>query len=87
MTLPQRSLSASTLWVFVSVSRFTQSDIDHQKIAYIPPTKDIGSEARLVRFAFTVEDASGNKIFGQTFDIQVSAGYSVVKPHRWYSSS
>ncbi|XP_013072951.2 FRAS1-related extracellular matrix protein 1-like isoform X1 [Biomphalaria glabrata] len=52
--------------------KFTQADIDQQKIAYIPPTNDIGPESRLVRLAYTVEDGSGNKLYGQTFDIEVN---------------
>ncbi|XP_059163073.1 FRAS1-related extracellular matrix protein 1-like [Physella acuta] len=55
-----------------SVTRFTQEDIDQQKIAYIPPMADIGPESRLVRLAYTVEDGSGNKLYGQTFDIEVN---------------
>ncbi|XP_076440206.1 LOW QUALITY PROTEIN: FRAS1-related extracellular matrix protein 1-like [Babylonia areolata] len=51
--------------------RFTQADINHMKVAYIPPQADIGPESRLVRFAYTIEDSSGNKLYGQTFDIEV----------------
>ncbi|GFO18835.1 fras1-related extracellular matrix protein 1 [Plakobranchus ocellatus] len=54
------------------VVKFTQEDIDHLKIAYIPPQEDIGPESRLVRIAFTIEDGSGNKLYGQTFDIEVN---------------
>ncbi|XP_035826441.1 FRAS1-related extracellular matrix protein 1 [Aplysia californica] len=54
------------------VVTFTQADIDHLKIAYIPPKTDIGPESRLVRLAYTVEDSSGNKLYGQTFDIEVN---------------
>ncbi|CAL1546387.1 unnamed protein product, partial [Lymnaea stagnalis] len=53
------------------VVKFSQADIDQQKIAYIPPAADIGPESRLVRLAYTVEDGSGNKLYGQTFDIEV----------------
>ena len=41
------------------------------QVAYIPPLSDIGPESRLVRFAYTIEDSSGNKLYGQTFDIEV----------------
>lgn len=51
--------------------RFTQADINHMKVAYLPPLADIGPESRLVRFAFTIQDSSGNKMYGQTFDIEV----------------
>lgn len=41
------------------------------QVAYIPPTADIGPESRLVRFAYTIEDSSANKLYGQTFDIEI----------------
>lgn len=53
------------------VATFKQEDINHLKIGYMPPMKDIGPEPRLVRFVYTVEDASGNKVLGQQFDIDV----------------
>ena len=74
VTIYSPSTPASVLILVLSLpaSKFTQADIDHLKIAYIPPQTDIGPESRLVRMAFTVEDASGNKLYGQTFDIEVS---------------
>ncbi|WAR22721.1 FREM1-like protein [Mya arenaria] len=54
-----------------SVDTFKQEDINHLKIGYMPPMKDIGSEPRLVRFMYTVQDSSGNKVLGQQFDIDV----------------
>ena len=54
-----------------SVSTFNQEDINHLKIGYMPPIKDIGPEPRLVRFVYTVQDSSGNKVLGQQFDIDV----------------
>lgn len=50
---------------------FKQEDINHMKIGYMPPLKDIGPEARLVRFVYTVQDSSGNKVLNQQFDIDV----------------
>ncbi|XP_067678275.1 FRAS1-related extracellular matrix protein 1-like [Haliotis asinina] len=54
-----------------SAQTFTQEDINHMKIAYMPPMNDIGAESRLVRFVYTVEDSSRNRLYGQTFDIEV----------------
>ena len=50
---------------------FKQKDINHMKIGYMPPLQDIGPEARLVRFVYTVQDSSGNKVLNQQFDIDV----------------
>ncbi|XP_071131154.1 FRAS1-related extracellular matrix protein 1-like [Mytilus edulis] len=53
------------------IRTFKQEDINHMKIAYMPPLTDIGPGARLVRFVYTVQDASGNRVLGQYFDIDV----------------
>jgi hypothetical protein len=53
------------------VRTFKQEDINHMKIAYMPPLTDIGPESRLVRFVYTVQDASGNRVRDQYFDIDV----------------
>ncbi|XP_045159464.2 FRAS1-related extracellular matrix protein 1-like [Mercenaria mercenaria] len=53
------------------VATFKQEDINYLKIGYMPPMKDIGPEPRLVRFVYTVQDASGNKVLGQQFDIDI----------------
>lgn len=53
------------------IRTFKQEDINHMKIAYMPPLTDIGSSGRLVRFVYTVQDASGNRVLGQYFDIDV----------------
>lgn len=53
------------------VETFRQEDINRLKIAYMPPIKDIGPEPRLVRFVYTVQDSSGNKVLGQQFDIDI----------------
>lgn len=50
---------------------FNQEDINYLKIAYMPPMKDIGPEPRLVRFLYTVQDSSGNKVLGQQFNIDI----------------
>lgn len=53
------------------VITFNQEDINRRKIGYMPPVDDIGPEPRLVRFMYTVQDSSGNKVLGQQFDIDV----------------
>lgn len=54
-----------------AIRTFKQEDINRRKIGYMPPQKDIGPEPRLVRFMYTVQDSSGNKVLGQQFDIDV----------------
>ncbi|XP_062583418.1 FRAS1-related extracellular matrix protein 1-like [Saccostrea cucullata] len=54
-----------------AISTFKQEDINHMKIAYMPPLADIGPESRLVRFVYTVQDSSGNQVLGQYFEIDV----------------
>ena len=44
---------------------FTQSEINHGKVAYMPPVDDIGPIRRHARFIFTVSDSSGNKASAQ----------------------
>jgi hypothetical protein len=53
------------------VTTFKQEDINHLRIGYMPPMKDIGPDPRLVRFVYTVQDSSGNKVLGQQFDIDI----------------
>ncbi|XP_073498399.1 FRAS1-related extracellular matrix protein 3 [Phyllobates terribilis] len=50
------------------VTSFTQAQINHHKISYRPPDKELGIVAKVLQFNFTVEDASGNSIQG-TFTI------------------
>ncbi|XP_052685461.1 FRAS1-related extracellular matrix protein 1-like isoform X2 [Crassostrea angulata] len=54
-----------------AITTFKQEDINHMKIAYMPPIADIGPESRLVRFVYTVQDISGNQVLGQYFEIDV----------------
>ncbi|KAJ8305475.1 hypothetical protein KUTeg_016020 [Tegillarca granosa] len=53
------------------IRTFKQEDINHMKIAYMPPMDDIGPQARLVRFVYTVQDSNRNKVLGQYFDIDI----------------
>ncbi|XP_078656896.1 FRAS1-related extracellular matrix protein 1-like [Branchiostoma floridae x Branchiostoma belcheri] len=53
------------------VRMFHQSEIDHMKIAYVPPMNDIGPKPRTVQFIYSVSDPSGNTVTGQRFDITI----------------
>lgn len=48
---------------------FTQRQVNYGKVAYMPPSEDIGPLRRYVQFGFSVSDGTGNKVLAQTFDI------------------
>ena len=54
-----------------AIHTFKQSQINHLKIAYMPPIEDIGPIRRHARFLFTVADSRGNKVIDQGFDITI----------------
>lgn len=53
------------------VNEFSQAQINHHKIAYKPPTTELGIVPRDIQFEFDVVDSSGNVLPGQKFTIRL----------------
>lgn len=53
------------------VATFTQKQVNHFKIGYKPPTREIGRSRREVKFEYAVEDPAGNKVGNQVFTIDL----------------
>lgn len=51
--------------------KFQQSQINHQKICYNPPSVELGLTTRIVKFDYNVEDTSGNILPDQSYTIVV----------------
>lgn len=51
---------------------FSQHALHHSKVAFMPPMEDIGPEALLVQFVFSVSDQHGGTVSGVTFNISVT---------------
>ena len=51
------------------VTTFTQKQLKHGKIMYIPPISEQGTGQKQVEFMFSVSDTAGNTLHGQKFTI------------------
>lgn len=51
------------------VTSFTQGMINHLKIAYQPPNRELGTNPRMIQFGFIVSDPEGNQAAPQTYNI------------------
>lgn len=51
------------------VSKFTQLQVRHKKVAFKSPDIELGTRTRYVRFEFSVSDPSGNSVKKQSFRI------------------
>lgn len=54
-----------------SIKSFTQEQINHHKIAYIPPSDEIGPNPLYLQFIFSVKDKDNNVVPGQIFNITI----------------
>ncbi|XP_033743920.1 LOW QUALITY PROTEIN: extracellular matrix protein 3-like [Pecten maximus] len=53
----------------VPITTFTQSQVNHQKVCYQPPSAELGITARIIQFGFSVKDTNGNVLPDQRFTI------------------
>ncbi|MBN3307306.1 FREM1 protein, partial [Amia calva] len=51
---------------------FTQHAVNHLKVGYLPPLRDIGTEPLFVQFIFSVSDQQGGTLSGLVFNITVT---------------
>ncbi|XP_054709066.1 FRAS1-related extracellular matrix protein 1-like [Uloborus diversus] len=56
---------------WTSVNTFTQEQINHHKIAYVPPKDEIGPNPLYLQFIFSVTDKDNNVVPGQVFNITI----------------
>ncbi|CAL1281073.1 unnamed protein product [Larinioides sclopetarius] len=54
-----------------AIDSFTQEQINHQKIAYLPPVEEIGPNPLYLQFIFSVTDKDKNIVMGQVFNITI----------------
>nr|XP_006002762.1 PREDICTED: FRAS1-related extracellular matrix protein 1-like [Latimeria chalumnae] len=50
---------------------FTQHAVNHLKVAFMPPQRDIGPEPLFVQFIFSVSDQQGGVVTGLVFNITI----------------
>lgn len=53
----------------IPITSFTQGMINHHKIAYQPPNRELGTNPRMIQFEFSVSDPEGNSAPPQRFNI------------------
>ena len=51
------------------VQVFTQAQVNHHKVCYLPFSGEIGVTPHIIQFGFKVEDPAGNDLSSQTFTI------------------
>ncbi|KAG8178825.1 hypothetical protein JTE90_015378 [Oedothorax gibbosus] len=54
-----------------AITSFTQLQINHYKIAYLPPANEIGPNPLYLQFIFSVADKDKNTVPGQVFNITI----------------
>ncbi|XP_035228266.1 FRAS1-related extracellular matrix protein 1-like, partial [Stegodyphus dumicola] len=54
-----------------AIKNFTQEQINHHKIAYVPPSDEIGPNPLYLQFIFSVMDKDNNIVSGQIFNITI----------------
>ena len=53
------------------LTQFTQKMVNHLKVVYEAPDRDLGLVRRVVQFTFDVSDAMQNTVYDQTFTIDL----------------
>ena len=48
----------------VTLTQFSQAQVNHRKVCYIPPSQELGLVKRIIQFRYDVEDTNGNTLTG-----------------------